>query len=81
MFALLNKFASKSIKSVGLIMIVAATATVAYAQSASRGKPGGGEDGGGFNGAIPELDPGSVAQAVTFLCGSVLLLTDKIRRK
>lgn len=89
MFALLRKIASKSAQSVGLLMIVAATATVLYAQEASGGRGGyGGGGGGGMGGGgggggggVPEIDPSSIAQALTFLTGSVLLLTDKIRRK
>jgi hypothetical protein len=55
----------------GLALVFAATATVAHAQSAS----------GGSSGAAPEIDPGSIASALTLLCGGVLMMTDKFRGK
>ena len=54
----------------GLALVFAATATVANAQSASTS-----------GGAAPEIDPGSVASALTLLCGGVLMMTDKLRGK
>jgi hypothetical protein len=56
----------------GLALVFAATATVANAQSASSG---------GSGGAAPEIDPGSMASALTLLCGGVLMMTDKLRGK
>ena len=56
----------------GLSLVFAATATVAHAQSASGGSSGG---------AAPEIDPGSMASALTLLCGGVLMMTDKFRGK
>lgn len=57
----------------GLALVMAATASVAHAQSASTVTSSGG--------SVPEVDAGSLASAVTLLCGGVLMLTDKIRRK
>lgn len=56
----------------GLALVLAATTSVAFAQTASTG---------GTTSGVPEIDPGSMASAVTLLCGGVLMLTDKIRRK
>jgi hypothetical protein len=58
----------------GLALVMAATATVAHAQSASGGS-------GGSSGAAPEIDPGSVMSALTLLTGGVLMITDKFRSK
>lgn len=55
----------------GLALVLAATSSVAFAQTASTGSTT----------VVPEIDPGSMASAVTLLCGGVLMLTDKIRRK
>jgi hypothetical protein len=63
----------------GLALVFAATATVAHAQSASGGYSGG--SGSGSSGAAPEIDPGSIASALTLLCGGVLMMTDKFRGK
>jgi hypothetical protein len=59
----------------GLALVMAATATVAHAQSASGGSSG------GSSGAAPEIDPGSVMAALTLLTGGVLMITDKFRSK
>ncbi len=61
----------------GLALIMAATATVAHAQTASGGSSGG----SGSSGAAPEIDPGSVMSALTLLTGGVLMITDKFRSK
>lgn len=55
----------------GLALIVAATTGVAFAQTASTG--------GGTSG-VPEIDPNSMASALTLLTGGVLMLSDKIRK-
>jgi hypothetical protein len=54
----------------GLALVMAATAAVAQAQTPS----------GSSGGAAPEIDPGSMASALTLLCGGVLMVTDKFRR-
>ncbi len=41
--------------------------------------PGPGPDGG--EDPIPEIDPGSALSALTLLCGGLLLLRDRVRRK
>ena len=72
MYQLLNKFAVKSVKLAGLALVVAASASLAQAQTASGSSSGG---------AAPEIDPGSMASALTLLCGGVLMVTDKFRSK
>ncbi len=59
------------LKFAGLALVLGATASVAHAQSAS----------GSSGGAAPEIDPGSMASALTLLCGGVLMMTDKFRGK
>jgi hypothetical protein len=60
----------KFFQFVGLALIVATTATVAHAQSASTSA-----------GAAPEIDAGSMISALTLLTGGVLMITDKFRSK
>jgi hypothetical protein len=60
----------KLFQFVGLALVVAASASVAHAQTAS-----------GSSGAAPEIDPGSVMSALTLLTGGVLMMTDKFRSK
>ena len=67
-----NNVAVKSVKFVGLALVVAASATMAHAQSAS---------GGASGGAAPEIDAGSMISALTLLTGGVLMITDKFRSK
>jgi hypothetical protein len=46
--------------------------------------PGGGDDKtppGGAGGGVPEIDPNSLAGALTLLGGGVLVLTDHLRKK
>ena len=60
-----------SLKNVfGLALVLAATSGVAFAQTSSTGTTSG----------VPEIDPSSIASALTLLCGGVLMLTDKIRK-
>jgi hypothetical protein len=63
----------KMFQFAGLALVFAATATVAHAQTASGSS--------GSSGAAPEIDPGSMASALTLLCGGVLMMTDKLRGK
>jgi hypothetical protein len=62
----------KFFQFVGLALVVAATATVAHAQTAS---------GSTVSGDTPEIDPSSVMSALTLLTGGVLMITDKFRSK
>ncbi len=68
----INTLATKSVKFAGLALVLAASATVAHAQSASSG--------GGSGGAAPEIDAGSMISALTLLTGGVLMITDKFRK-
>jgi hypothetical protein len=70
----INTLATKSVKFAGLALVVAASATMAHAQSASGGS------GGGSGGAAPEIDAGSMMSALTLLTGGVLMITDKFRK-
>lgn len=36
---------------------------------------------GGSSGGVPEIDPGTLTSSLALLCGGMLMLTDKIRRK
>jgi hypothetical protein len=67
----INTLAAKSVKFMGLALVLAASATVAHAQSASSG---------GSGGAAPEIDAGSMISALTLLTGGVLMITDKFRK-
>jgi hypothetical protein len=75
MFKFINSFATKSVKIAGLALVMAATAGLAHAQSAS-----GGSGGGGSSGGVPEIDAGSMISALTLLTGGVLLVSDKFRK-
>ena len=45
-------------------------------------KPGGGHGGGhGHGHGVPELDPGSIAGALTLLVGGLLIIRDRRRQK
>jgi hypothetical protein len=68
----INILATKSVKLAGLALVIAASATVAHAQSASSG--------GSSGGAAPEIDAGSMISALTLLTGGVLMITDKFRK-
>jgi hypothetical protein len=70
----INTIASKSVKFAGLALVVAATAGLAHAQSASGGSSGGAS-------GVPEIDAGSMISALTLLTGGVLMITDKFRSK
>lgn len=72
MYQFINKLAVKSVKLAGLALVVASTATLAHAQTASGGTSGG---------AAPEIDAGSMISALTLLTGGVLMITDKFRSK
>lgn len=64
-----------SLKNVfGLALVLAATSGVAFAQTTSTGVPP------NTGSVVPEIDPASVASALTLLCGGVLMLTDKLRK-
>jgi hypothetical protein len=76
MYQFINKLAVKSVKVAGLALVVAATAGLAHAQSAS-----GGSSGGGSSGGVPEIDAGSMIGALTLLTGGVLMISDKFRAK
>jgi hypothetical protein len=56
----------------GLLLVMAACAGVALAQSSMKG---------GCDTHAPEIDAGSVVSGLTLLTGGVLLLTDRFRRK
>jgi hypothetical protein len=73
MFKFINSVASKSFKIAGLALVVAATAGLAHAQSASGGSSG-------SSGGVPEIDAGSMISALTLLTGGVLMITDKFRK-
>jgi hypothetical protein len=53
-------------RPLGLVLVLAGCAQTAFAL----GPPN-----------VPEIDPGSVASALTLAAGGVLLLTDRIRKK
>jgi hypothetical protein len=74
----INKLAVKSVKIAGLALVVAASAGLAHAQSASGGYSGGS---GGSSGGVPEIDAGSMISALTLLTGGVLMISDKFRSK
>jgi len=82
---LLSKSASKMVRVFGLALVCAALASPAFAQSWGGG--GGGSCGptppncGGGGGGAPEIDPNSLAGALTILSGGVLVLSDRFRRK
>ena len=69
MVQFINRFAGKSVKVAGFGLVLAATAGLAHAQSAS---PRGG--------GVPEIDAGSMISALTLLTGGVLMITDKFRK-
>ena len=73
MFKFINGLAAKSVKIAGLALVVAATAGLAHAQSASGGSSGG-------SGGVPEIDASSMISALTLLTGGVLMVTDKFRK-
>jgi hypothetical protein len=52
----------------GLLLMVAALGAPALANE-------------GDEGVVPEIDPGSMAGALTLLVGGTLMLTDRFRRK
>jgi hypothetical protein len=54
-------------KSCGLMLIMAAIATPAFA--------------GGMHCDVPEIDPGSVGSALALLTGGFLMITERFRRK
>ena len=66
---LLNKFAAKTVKLAGLVLILGVSASLAHAQAK-----------GGKGGGVPEIDAGSMMSALTLLAGGVLMITDKFRR-
>lgn len=68
----------KARKVGGPLLVLAACSGVAYAGG---GGGGGGGSGGGTGGGVPELDPTSVAGALTMLVGGVLMFTDRFVRK
>lgn len=55
-------------KSFGMMIIMLATASPAFAW-------------GGSCGAAPEIDPGSMASALALLTGGLLMITDRLGRK
>jgi hypothetical protein len=59
--------AAATCRPLGMALVLAGTAATAYA--------------GGPPVPGPEIDPGSVASAVSLLAGGALLLTDRLRRK
>ena len=73
MLNFINGLVTKSVKIAGLALVVAATAGLAHAQSASGGSSG-------SSGAAPEIDAGSMISALTLLTGGVLMMTDKFRK-
>ncbi len=82
---LLVKSASKLVRVCGLALVCAALAAPAYADHDSWGggpscsPPPPPNCGGG--GGAPEIDPNSLAGALTLLSGGVLVLSDRFRRK
>jgi hypothetical protein len=73
MYQFINKLAAKSVKVAGLALVVAATASLAHAQTASGGSSG-------SSGGVPEIDAGSMISALTLLTGGVLMISDKFRK-
>ena len=65
----IKNVAGKSVKILGLGLVLASTAGLAHAQSASTS-----------GGAAPEIDAGSMISALTLLTGGVLMITDKFRK-
>jgi hypothetical protein len=93
---LLSKSVSKVARVCALALLCAALVSPASAYAWGGGgnncNPGGGNNcnpgGGGNNchpggggGGAPEIDPNSLAGALTILSGGVVLLTDRFRRK
>jgi len=74
MYQFINKLAAKSVKVAGLALVVAATAGLAHAQTASGGSSS------GSSGGVPEIDAGSMISALTLLTGGVLMISDKFRK-
>jgi hypothetical protein len=71
MYQFINRVAVKSVKFAGLALVVASTATLAHAQTASGSSAAGG---------VPEIDAGSMISALTLLTGGFLMITDKFRK-
>jgi len=76
---------SKSVSVCGIALVCAALASPAFAQSWGGGGGSCGPTppscGGGGGGGAPEIDPNSLAGALTILSGGVLVLSDRFRRK
>lgn len=66
---LINKLTGKTVRMLGLALVMGASASLAHAQTASTS-----------GGAAPEIDAGSMISALTLLTGGVLMITDKFRR-
>jgi hypothetical protein len=69
----------KVLRICALTLVCLAMATPAYADG--WGGWGGWGGGGGGGGGAPEIDPSSMAAALTLLSGGVLVLTDRFRKK
>lgn len=57
---------NKLMQTCGLMLVVAAFSSAAWAAKDLD---------------APEIDPGSIASAMTLLCGGMMMLTDRVRRK
>jgi hypothetical protein len=87
----LLKPVSKMLRVCALALVCLALASPVYADHGDGGDGGDGGGGGGGaagcgcggggGGGAPEIDPNSIAGALTLLSGGVLVLTDKFRRK
>jgi hypothetical protein len=67
---------AKFVRVCGLALVCVALASPAYGWGGNSGDYG--SSGGG---AAPEIDPSSLAGALTLLSGGLLVLTDRFRRK
>jgi hypothetical protein len=82
---LVRKPLAKLVRVCGLALVCVALASPAYGWGG--GDNNGGDNGGGNNchpsggGGAPEIDPNSLAGALTLLSGGVLVLSDRFRRK
>jgi len=65
-------------KGCALLLVLAVLSGVAQGQN-GQGQNGQGQNGQGHR--VPEIDPGSIASALTLLGGGVLLLTTRRRRQ
>ncbi|MGH7172708.1 MAG: hypothetical protein ACRELG_20700 [Gemmataceae bacterium] len=68
-----------SVCAAALVCAVLANPAVAWGHGHHGHHHGGG--GGGGGGTAPEIDPNSLAGALTLLAGGILVVTDRLRKK